>query len=116
MLSQLLNTPVTITRELASGDTNEYGEEIPTEDVLTTVGELQQVQRDEPSGAGELSVTRWLLFLPAGTELRTGDSVEVDGASYELTGDPWSVRNPRTQAVSHVEASVIRTAGSEEGS
>lgn len=116
MLSTLLNRPVTITRNLPSGDEDDYGNEIPTENVVETVGELQQVQRTEPGAAGELSVTHWLLMLPAGTDLRTGDSVEVEGAAYQLVGDPWQVRNPRTQAESHVEATVVRTAGGEDAS
>lgn len=116
MLQTLLNRPVTIVRALPSGDEDEYGNEQPSEDVVETVGELQQTRRDEPADSGELSRTTWLLVLPAGTDIRTGDSVEVDGASYQLVGDPWPARNPRTQAESHVEATVIRTAGSEDAS
>jgi hypothetical protein len=116
VLLSLLNRSVTITRSLPSTEANAYGDEVPDTDEIETVGELQQQQRSEPGGEGELSATRWLLILPAGTDVRTGDSVEVDGATYELTGDPWPARNPLTQADSHVEATVVRTAGSEEQS
>lgn len=116
MLSTLLNRPVTITRNLPSADEDEYGNEIPDEETVETVGELQQTRRDEPSDSGEVSRTTWLLVLPAGTDIRTGDSVDVDGERYELTGDPWPARNPRTRAESHVEATLIRTVGGEETS
>jgi hypothetical protein len=114
VISQLLNTPVVITRNLPSSTTDAYGNEQPDTDETETFGELQQQQRSEPGSEGELSVTTWSLFLPAGTELRTSDTVEIDGATYQVTGDPWSVRNPRTGGVSHVEATVVRTAGGEE--
>src|SRR5689334_17240639 len=116
MLATLLNRPVTITRRLPSSDTDGYGNEIPDEDTVETVCELQQQQRTEPGDEGELSSTRWLAIFPAGTDLRTGDAIEVDGATYEVFGDPWPARNPRTRAESHVEATVVRTAGSEDAS
>lgn len=115
-LSALLNRSVTLIRRLPSVDTDVYGNEIPGEDLVETVGELQQRRREEPGGAGEVSETDWLLVLPAGTDLRTGDAVEVDGMLYELIGDPWAARNPRTGEESHVEATLRRTAGAEDAS
>lgn len=109
-----MNQTVTITHRTASGQRDEYGSEIPTDSNTTTVGELQQTQRAEPGQAGELSVTTWLLVLPAGTAIETGDTATIGTDSYEVVGDPWHARNPRTQTESHVEATVKRTAGSEE--
>lgn len=111
-LASLLNRNLTIIRRTTSEDADDYGNEIPDEGAIETVGELQQRRRDEPAGEGELSVTDWLLILPAGTLLRTGDQAIVDGQEYEVVGDPWIARNPRTQAVSHIEATVRRTAAS----
>lgn len=116
-LSQLLNRPITITRRSPSGEKDEYGNDVPDETLVETVGELQQRQtqgNDEPAGQGELSDTQWLLILPAGTAIRTGDSVTVDGEVYELVGDPWHVRNPRTRTESHVECAVRRTASTDD--
>jgi hypothetical protein len=115
-LAQLLNRPVTIISRSDSGETDELGNEIPTETAIETVGELQQRQRDEPGAQGEFSETTWLLVLPTGTEIDTGDAVVIDGRIYELVGDPWAARNPRTQTESHVEATVRRAAGEEAGS
>lgn len=111
MLSQLLNRPCTITSRTASGEIDESGDETYTPTTVETVCELQQRRRDEPDAQGEFSDTDWLIFLPAGTAIDTSDTVTVDGVTYEVVGDPWPARNPRTQTVSHVEAS-LRKAGS----
>lgn len=113
-LTDLLNRPVTIIHRSASGSTDAYGNDVPDETLTATTGELQQVRRDEPGGEGETSRTDWLLILPAGTLLRTGDAVIVDGQEYELVGDPWIARNPRTRLTSHIEATCRRTAAADD--
>jgi len=112
MIANLLNLPCQITRRRASGVEDRYGNEIPTENTVSTVCELQgssQRVGNEPSGHNDLSRTKWSIFLPAGTDVDSADLVIVDGQEYELDGDPWNVRNPRTQSESHVEATLIRT-------
>lgn len=111
-LTDLLNLPVTIVRRTMG----EGFDPVPTESLVETFGELQQTARAEPVGEGELSVTTWLLVLPAATDVRTGDAVIADGATYEVIGSPWEARNPRTQFASHVEATLRRTADDEGGS
>lgn len=115
MLTDLLSRSMTIVARSDTGDTDEYGNPVPTEAATTVLGELQQVRRDEPGDQGELSDTHWLLILPAGTSIDTGDAVICDGEIYEVVGDPWPARNPRTGAQSHIEATLRRT-GSEGGS
>lgn len=110
-LSQLINRPCTLTRRSPSGARNQYGKRLPTQTTVETLCELQQQSRDEPGEAGEFGDTTWLLVLPAGTAIDTSDSVTVDGDVYELVGPPWEARNPRTRQVSHIEATVRRTAG-----
>jgi hypothetical protein len=109
MLAELINRPCTITRRLASADRDAYGDEIPGTDEVETVCELQKSQGDED--AAEVADTRWDLYLPAGTEIASGDIVTVDGVAYEVDGDPWPARNPRLRTTSHIEATVRRTAG-----
>lgn len=118
MLSTLINRPCVITRRLSTGSEDDYGNLIPDESTIETVCELQQKQRTEPAGQGELSDTQWTLFLLPGDTLRTGDVVTVDDEDYEVVGEPWQARNPRTQLLSHVEATLRRTAstGDEVGS
>jgi hypothetical protein len=117
-LSQLLSTPCTIVRRSASGTTDEHGNDIPSETTAATVCELQlQPTRasGEPSSAGELSNTLWDLFLPTGTDIRTGDAVVVRGQEYELVGDPWDATTG-SASMHHVEATVRRTVGAEDES
>lgn len=110
-LATLLNRPLTLVRRsAASAETDAFGNIVPTETLVEVVGELQQQRRAEPGDDSEMSDTNWILFLLAGTDVNTGDGVICDGQLYELVGDPWQVRNPRTQLQSHIECSVRRTA------
>lgn len=113
MLSQLINRPATLLRRSASG-TDELGNETQVDDAVETVVELQQRQSDEHDNT--VSDTDWVAFFLPGEDVRSGDAVVVDGFKYEVVGDPWQARNPRTQAASHVEAGLRRTAGSEDAS
>ncbi len=116
MLADLLNLPITIVNRASGDDEDDYGNAIPTESPVVTVGELQQIRRDEPGEAGETSDTRWLLVVPAGTVLNTGDAVIAGNEVYEVVGQPWPARNPRLGVASHIEATVRRVAGDEGGS
>ncbi|MES2867614.1 MAG: hypothetical protein V4703_12800 [Actinomycetota bacterium] len=117
-LAALLNRECTLIQRIASGSTDRFGNPLRTDTPITTVCELQQTRRDEPSAAGELSITTWAVFLPAGTDINTGDVLIVEGREYEIVGDPWEARNPRTGLMSHVEATCKRARGAddEEGS
>lgn len=111
MLSALINRPATLVIRVDSGEVDDYGNAVLSETTVETVAELQQRRRDEPEGQGETSETDWVLFLPAGTALTTADTVTVEPlGTFEVVGDPWPARNPRTRVESHVECSV-RKAG-----
>ncbi len=110
-LAKLINRPCVITRRQDSDTDDDYGNEIPDEDLVDTVCELQQRRRDEPDDQGETSDTTWALFLLPDTLIGTADTITVDDVEYELIGAPWEARNPRTQVVTHLEATVRRTAG-----
>jgi hypothetical protein len=116
-----MNTPATLLLRTPTGE-DEYGGETSEPEEVEVLCEIQkQIRRaaEEPGDQGELSDTLWNGYFPndRAAELRTGDSVRVEAlGSFELVGDPWLARNPRTQAVSHVEASLRRTAGSEDAS
>lgn len=117
-LSALIDRPCTIVRRSETGTLDELGNEIPTEALVVSEWELQQRRRDEPEGEGELSATEWIAFFQSSAELSTGDAV-IDhdtGRQFELVGEPWPVRNPRTGEASHVEVSVRRVAGAQDAS
>lgn len=110
MLTTLLNRACTITTRAEGAALDAYGDPVQTTTTLETVCELQQTRRSEQDVGGELAESGWLLILPAGTPIALDDRVTVDGLALEVIGEPWSARNPRTQAVSHIEATVQRTA------
>lgn len=112
-IAGLLTIDCTITSRTFDGTLDAYGDEIADETIVSTVCELQQRQRSETSDPGELAASTWLLILPAGTDVRAGDTVTVAGDDYELIGEPWEARNPRTAATSHIECTVRRTVGVE---
>lgn len=108
-----MNRPITIISRTASGSTDDYGNATETETETATVGELQrQISRGSAENAQELSDTDWLLVLPAGTTIDTNDRIRVeDGRVFEVEGEPWHARNPRTGLEHHVEVSLRRVAG-----
>lgn len=108
-LSTLINRPCQIVTRTADGTRNAYNDEIVAETIVETVCELQQRQRGEDTDAGDIADSSWLLVLPAGTQVAQDSTVIVDGDRYELDGEPWPARNPRTQLMSHIEATVRRT-------
>jgi hypothetical protein len=113
LAARLLNRPCTVVRRVDSGEVNDYGDPVMTETQTEAICELQKPPRrasDEANQSGELSDTLWDLFLPAGTEIATGDAVIVDGVKYELVGDPWRARHPLTRNIDHLEATVRLTA------
>lgn len=110
MLNQLLNRACTIETRVPAGR-DAYNNETDTVFEVQTVCELQQRQRTETGDRGEVSVTEWLLVLPASTDISTGDGVVIDEERYEVIGEPWQARNPRTQTVSHIEATLKRSSG-----
>jgi hypothetical protein len=112
-LSRLISRPCLLVKRSASGDEDEYGNEIPSEELVETVCELQQATRAEPAAAGELSQTLWDFFFPTGTDCDTGDAVVVGANEYELVGEPWEA-NTGSRSVWHVEATARLVAGAED--
>lgn len=110
-IAALINRPCVLLRRQDTGTIDDDGMPVTTTTEVATVCELQQVQRSEPPGLDETSSTLWAVFLPAGTQLTTADAIEVEGQVFELVGEPWAVRNPRTGAESHVEATCKRVGG-----
>lgn len=110
MLANLFTDDVLILRQSQAVEEDDFAtpDTTPDEEV-ETVGALQQEQRGEAEGQGEFSETRWVLFLPATTEIDTTDRVVVDGRVYEVTGDPWPVKDHPRGTTSHLEVTLERT-------
>lgn len=115
-LTQLLNRKAWLVRVSDSGEEDEYGNQKQGETTTEIVCEVQQRRRDEQPD-GSPAEGDWLGVFPAGTVVDSGDKIVVEGlGEFELIGDSWAARNPRTQTESHVEATLRRVAGSESGS
>lgn len=111
-IAALINRPCTLFRQV-EGAPDDYGDPMITFDEGTeTVCELQGQPglRSTREGAElQLETTRWVIYLPAGTELAGGDYLMVDEERYDLEGDPDEVRNPRTRQEGYVMVRARRT-------
>lgn len=102
-LTGLMNQACTITTRTDSATVDRYGNPAPTEAATTTVCYCEQRTRSEVTSEGLVTSEDWLVMLPAGTTVDSADKITVGTLVLEVVGPPWSARNPRTQATSHVE-------------
>ncbi len=110
-LAALLNQSCTITTRTDSGTVDRYGNPAQTEASTATTCYCEQRTRTESKdGKGEVQQEEWLVVLPAGTTVNGLDQITVGSLVLEVVGPPWPVRNPRTQAESHIECTA-RKAG-----
>lgn len=115
-LSQLINRNCTIIRKTSSGSIDELGNVVDAETSVATVCEIQQTTADEVQNT-EWGSAEYKGFFPAGTELDTGDVVEVDDlGTLEVVGLPARRWNPRIQTEQFVRAWLHQTAGAEDSS
>lgn len=109
-IENLINRECVLLLRSPSGSTDEYGNELVVETLVSTVCELQPRRVDEAGDEGEVSDDDYVAyFLPR--DLSTADAVVVDGATYEFTGKPPVRRNPRTGTDIYAKAFVRRIAG-----
>ncbi len=109
MLSDIVNKPCTLVQRLPGTDEDELGNEIPTEDDIRTVCEIQQIRSIEPGSVGEAAITTWQVFLLPGYSVRTGDALLVDDhGEFEFVGDGWDAVTGSDE-VHHVEAEAKQT-------
>ena len=105
--AHLLTLTGTLLRRAQTGPPDEYGDPTWTELGEPIACELQQeVGYDAAGGAIQLST--WRVFLPPTTPPTGWDGITIGAVTYELEGDAWLARNPRTGIDSHVEARVRR--------
>ena len=110
MIAELLTLDATLLRRELDTARDEYGNPAYVEVSEPLKGELQQESSSEAHGAAS-QVSLWRVFLPATAPARGWDAVRfpVDGGQvFELEGDAWLARNPRTGEPSHMEARARR--------
>lgn len=110
-IARLINRPCTIRREVEGKAEDSLGDAVTEPVEVETKCELQQVGGFRGEAEGEVSETRWLIFLLPAEEVGTGDSIDVEGAGvFQVFGEPWRARNPRTGQYSHIQVTVRQTA------
>lgn len=97
-LDSLLSTnAVTIVEPTV--DTSRYRHPVSDFDTpdtsTTTTGWLTQVSTSEQVGPRTVVTTGWKLYLATGTDIAASYKVQVDGAWYEVDGDPETAQTPR---------------------
>lgn len=112
-VSDLINTPCTIVRNTA-GTRDGLGNPTHSTTERETVCDLQQIPQlgeSELSDEHEISKTTWSVFFRASEDIKHHDEVIINGARFEVNGEPWAAAHPITGEASHVEASLVRVAG-----
>jgi hypothetical protein len=103
-MENLLNRQATITSKDAAG-ADKYGNTTYT---LATAGpykcRLEQIATTEMTQDRETVITRYRMFIMAGPELRAADTVQIDGKTYEVDGDP--VVRDGMHTAHHIEATL----------
>lgn len=116
-IADLISQPCVVYRTSESATRDSYGRPRSSVSAVTTVWAVQQQRASEPERHGELSDAFWQAFFLATESIDASDTVyDADIGLFEVVGDPWSVKRHPTGAVHHIEATVRRTAGPEDGS
>jgi hypothetical protein len=107
-LAGLLTLDATLLRRSQDGAPDEYGDPTWTTVSESVACEVQQEGASEDHGDAVQTSTYRAILAADAADVRGWDALDLAGVVYELDGDAWTVRNPRTGVVSHVEARVRR--------
>lgn len=109
-LAALLVRPVTIVHPVVAEDRN-GARQVSWSGATTTTsrGWLSQVDASEDIVHRDGELTRWVLFLPAGTDITAQDRVTIDGATFEVDAPPHPAWSPRGEH--HLEVQLRRMEG-----
>lgn len=122
--SRLLRTPILVERVTQTGPPDEMGD--PTEEStwLRFLGYVWQASSTETGSNGVIVTDQYQIALvrSANGLIHAGDRIvasgELDdlgvpvpdvGETYEVDGEPWPARNPRTQLIEYVQGRLVRT-------
>jgi hypothetical protein len=114
MVEEMINRPCTVIENATAEARDEYNNPIKDPTSRDSVCELQQRSRGEVADESDISSTTWVAFFLPGESLDRVSQIEVDGQIFEFDGDPWAARNPITQEISHIEATLILVEGDRE--
>ncbi|MEO6116009.1 MAG: hypothetical protein ABIP33_06455 [Pseudolysinimonas sp.] len=111
-IGHLLNEPLTIST-LGGSVKDGYGDELLAAQgaPANAVGYLEQVTTIEHVDDRDTTVSKWVVYLPAGTAIGRLDVITFQGQSFQVDGAPALKWNPRTQQVDHIECDLVVIAG-----
>ena len=101
--------PYVVTILTAGVGVDEYGNAVPSAWTSATArGDYQPVNVDETrDGAGDIGTDEVRFYFPAGTTVTQRDRLTVDGATFEVIGDPD--RRTTASHLDYVRARARRT-------
>ena len=103
-IARLMNQPLTI-QKVGGSSVDEYGNALSAAlgAPISSLGYLEQKQTVETLNDRDTIVSTWVAYLPADANIAAFDRINFQSQSFEVSGEPWHVYNPRTQAVSHLQ-------------
>jgi len=112
MLAESFLTTITISRKEPTLDGTTKRQKTGTtstvvEDVPATLSHDTVARYD--SIMGTLSHNKTLLFVPAGTDIKQGDTItdDLDDKVYVVTTNPFTFLNPINKTADHMEMEVV---------
>jgi hypothetical protein len=107
-ITALMTVPCVIHHTVASSR-DEYGNETTTETTSDERCWLAQSTRSEPGVDNVLlEAERWVIYLPGEVVVDANDRIEIGADVFEVIGPPWTVIEPLTGWVDHIEATAER--------
>lgn len=85
---------------------DEYGD--PPLAVIESTDERCYVTQSRRAEEDAVEVERWQVYLLPSTVVDANDTVDVDGMTLQLYGNPWTVYDPVTGWATHIEATAVR--------
>jgi len=106
-LAKLLNQPLELHKN-SSSTLDEYGNSVRADagSAINIVGYLEQTQSLEMLNDQDRTMTSWIAYFPADTNVNAFDRIKWGAQTFEIDGEPWSVYNPRVGSVSHIQANL----------
>lgn len=105
--ARLLRQQLTIQRRGTVKDG--YGNEVPADigDPQTVGGFLNFEQSSENLNDRDTVTTSWVAYLNASAQVGPYDYLSFGGQTFEVSGQPHQVFNPRRGFVSHIEVRLV---------
>lgn len=104
LATRLMTEPCEIIIRTEDGAPDRYGNPTDTETIHVTRCYAEQRSTVAAGPEQQILQGRWKMTFPPETPIDGWAAVKLGTRTFEVIGFPWYVRNPRTGAISHVEA------------